>query len=464
MTALEAVDIGLYPGEVNAVLGENGAGKSTLVGILSGNIAQDSGEILLDGLPTRFSNARAAKSAGVDVVHQHFMLVPQFSVAENLALAASEGSGPVLNIGRLSAKALGASADLGWRLPADAKVGSLSVGEQQRVEIAKALAGGGRVVLLDEPTSTLSQDEVTDLFRVIEALKRDRRSIVFITHKLDEALAIADRVTVLRRGKVVVSTPAQGIAPGQLAHWMVGDVPPSLVRESRKPSEGAFVVANRLHIIGDRGHGAVRDVSFRIGAGEILGFGGVDGNGQLELAEALVGIRPIKSGSLATGRGSIAYIPQDRQRDGLALSMSVTDNLLIAGHKRRGLSRAGLFLTGAIRAWCETLVARFQIRTDSLQSTAEMLSGGNQQKIVVARSLDTEPALIVAVNPTRGLDVQAEHYVHSLLLEARGRGAAIALFTTDIGELGILSDRAVYMSGGRILEGGNVAEMIGGRE
>jgi len=245
---------------------------------------------------------------------------------------------------------------------------------------------------------------------------------------------------------------------------MVGEVPPNLVRESGKPSGGAVIVADRLQIIGDRGHAAVKDASFRIGSGEIVGFGGVDGNGQLELAEALVGIRPIKSGSLATGGFSIAYIPQDRQRDGLALSMSVVDNLLIAGHKRRGLSRAGLFLTGAVRAWCETLIARFHIRTDSLHRTVDMLSGGNQQKIVVARSLDAEPAVIVAVNPTRGLDVQAEHYVHSLLLEARQRGAAIALFTTDLDELGHLSDRAVFMSAGRILERGNVAEMIGGRE
>lgn len=460
--ALDGVDVTLYPGEIHVVLGENGAGKSTLVSLLSGALRPDEGEILLRGKSVDLRSPRDGKQAGIEIVHQHFALVPSFTVAENLALASAERSSGMLDVDREASKALEAAADLGWDLTAEEKVGGLGVGEQQRVEIAKALAGGGAAILLDEPTSTLTPGEVQDLFRILRLAKGSGRAIVLITHKLDEALAIADRITVLRKGKVVVTTEAEGIAPAQIARWMVGQTPPELQKRAA-PLDGEIVIkASGVTVFGDRGRSAVDGASFTVRKGEIFGIGGVDGNGQLELAEALAGVRPVSGGTLETEQRP-AYIPQDRHRDGLALGMSVQDNLLVEGHRLPALRRFGLFLTGAVRAWCETLVAKFQIKTPGLDQPAASLSGGNQQKIVVARALASEPAAIVAMDPTRGLDVQATAYVHRTLLDASRQGAAIVLFSTDLDELAALAGRSAFMSGGRLREGGDVAEMIGGR-
>lgn len=446
----------LYPGEIHAVLGENGAGKSTLVRILSGNLSADEGSLTIDEQPVVFANARDARRRGVDIVQQHFMLVPAFSVAENLALNSLDRN-PLLDIRRSSDHALEIACDLGWRLDPQVRTSALSVGAMQRVEIIKALASDGKVLLFDEPTATLTPSEVEDLFRVMRKLREDGKALVLITHKLDEALAVADRVTVLRRGKVVVSMAAKGISPGQLATWMVGDVPPAL-KKKQSPGGDEYVRVENLTLFGEHGEVRVDKATFTISSGEIVGFAGVAGNGQVELAEALAGIR---------GGASVpdsAYIPEDRQRDGLALPMTIGENLLTEGHHRRGLSILGLLLPQQVRAWCEEVIAKFAIKTDSIELPASSLSGGNQQKVVVGRVLDSEPKFIVAVNPTRGLDVQAEHFVQSQLLEARERGAAIALFSTDLDEIALLADRTYVMSGGRLLQGDNIAELMGGRE
>lgn len=451
------MDLAIYPGEIHAVLGENGAGKSTLVGILSGNLTADSGSLQVEGRNVEFHSAREARAHGIDIVQQHFMLVPAFSVAENLALF-SLTRNPLASVESASADAIGIGSELGWHFNPGARTGSLSVGAMQRVEIVKALAGGKRVTLFDEPTATLSKSETNELFRVLRELKGQGRGVVLITHKLSEALEIADRITVLRRGKVVVSLPAQGVAKAQLAQWMVGDVPAALT-EQRGGAKGRTVVSVRdLTLIGEHGEPKVDNVSLDVSAGEIVGIGGVSGNGQIELAEALAGVRP------GVGAPRAAYIPEDRQRDGLALDMTIVENMLITGHSRPGLVRMGVLLLGRIRAWCETLVAKFGVRTESIDDAARSLSGGNQQKVVVARCLDENPEFIVAVNPTRGLDVQAERFVHEQLLAARERGAAIALFSTDLDELALLADRTFIMSSGKLGQGGDVAEMLGGVE
>lgn len=444
--ALNSVDIAFYPGEIHAILGENGAGKSTLVGILSGNLVADEGTLSVGDRPLHFRNARDARLEGIDIVQQHFMLVPAFSVQENLALA-SLNAKPMLNLAESSRNAEEIARSLGWELDFNAVTADLSVGAMQRVEIVKALAGGGKVVLFDEPTATLSPGEVEDLFRVMRKLRAEGRAIALITHKLDEAVAIADRITVLRKGKVVMTSPAGGIATEQLAKWMVGELPPNLVKQSTM--RGAVVLdACGITVRGDRRETLVDEVSLQVSAGEIVGIGGVAGNGQAPFAEALAGIRGFEGECKV--EGEIAYIPEDRQRDGLALSMSILDNLLIEGQRKPSLSFLSVFIPARVRAWCETIVAKFSVQTASIRAPASSLSGGNQQKIVVGRSLDSEPCVIVAVNPTRGLDVLAENFVHKQLLDARARGAAIVLFSTDLDEIRTLADRVFYMTRGRL--------------
>jgi simple sugar transport system ATP-binding protein len=379
------------------------------------------------------------------------MLVPAFTVEENLTLFA------LGDRSRVVAHAREIADELGWSLDLRVRAADLSVGALQRVEIIKALMSDGSVLLLDEPTATLTPSETTDLFRVMRQLRASGKAIVLITHKLEEALSVADRVTVLRRGKMVVSMPAQGVSPQQLAVWMVGDTPPGLNKPERPTGEMVLRVDN-LSVFGERGETWVDDVSFSISAGEIVGFGGVSGNGQVELAETMAGVRP------GANIASPAYIPEDRHRDGLALPMSVCDNLVIAERNSRQVAFMGVFLPPRVRSWCERVVAKFGIKTDSINAPVTSLSGGNQQKVVVARALDSDPEVIVAVNPTRGLDVNAENYVHAQLLEAKARGAAIALFSTDLDELATLADRTYIMSGGKLLQGDNAAELMGGMQ
>lgn len=427
------------------------------------------GEVVLDGCTVKFADPFQAQRAGISLVHQHFALVPNFTVEENLALASPHTTTRLLELKELCSPAVDAAQKVGWDLDLGARTGSLSVGEQQRIEIVRALASGGSVLLFDEPTATLSSVEVADLFRVMRIMKEAGRAIVFISHKLDEVMEIADRVTVMRRGEVVARSMAiHETSPEALARLMVGEIE-AHPNATRTFSSGPVLVAEEVVSVLHRAVG-LNGISFDIRAGEIVGIGGVDGNGQTALAEVTAGLRRPDAGKLFWRGGEfrpdrirIGYIPQDRLRDGLATEMSVLENLLVDGHRVAGLSRFGVLMTASVRKWAKRLVEQFDIRVESLDTPVANLSGGNQQKLILARTLGETPELIVAHNPTRGLDVRAASYVHRCLRSAAERGAAVLLITTEVDELLALSDRYFVLSSGRLLSGRDVAELIGGR-
>lgn len=474
--ALKSVDFTVERGEIHALLGENGAGKSTLMHILAGLVTPDSGTIQISGATATISSPRRARSLGIAMVHQHFTLAPALTVAENIALDSDYVSSTIMGrlkerlsfVPRIAAKnAFSTAEQLGWRLNPGAPISTLSVGEQQRVEIVKALAADASVVIFDEPTAVLIGDEVEDLFEVLRTLKRQGKAIVLIAHKLSEILAVADRVTVLRKGTVVTAGREIGTTTAQqLATWMVGDLAressdelvPEKIATLPLPFDNVSVDLNPatlfsatdITVAADRGETPIRGLNLEVSGGEIVGIGGVDGNGQVELAEALCGLRTLVSGSLQCHAGVAAYIPQDRRREGLAVSMSVSDNLLF-GASQRPEYRTGLLLNmRKLRALSSDLIRSFDIRTSSADAPVSSLSGGNQQKIVVARALQNSPDFIVAMNPTRGLDIGATRFVHQQLIAARNRGAAVVVISTDLDEIAALADRSLILSGGKL--------------
>ncbi|HVT12038.1 MAG TPA: ABC transporter ATP-binding protein [Fimbriimonadaceae bacterium] len=465
LRALDDVSIEFAPGEIHAVLGENGAGKTTLMHILAGFTTPDSGSVEMDGRPLPVGRPFECKRLGIAMIHQHFTLVPAFSVEENLALARLSRLG-LLDIPKLTEPARDEADRLGWALDIDAPARQLPVGAQQRVEIVKTIAGDSRVAIFDEPTAVLSPGEVDDLFRVLRRLKEAGKTVILIAHKLREVMTIADRVTVLRRGKVVAGAAIGEVTPDRLAQWMVGELPPELQKDSATAIREGLRVKG-LRTLGDRGEEALRGLEIEVRRGEILGVGGVDGNGQVELAEVLAGVRPYRGeirwqGSpLKYTSTRVGYIPQDRQSDGLALSMTIEENLLIEGHRRPKLTKGPFLRRSAIREWSRELVERFGVK-GLPDDDAGSLSGGNQQKVVVARALDETPDLLIAVNPSRGLDVKATEYVHRKMLEARNQGAAVVLISTDLEELAALSTRTVFLSRGEIVAGDRAASLAGG--
>ena len=473
-TALNGVDLDVRAGAIHALLGENGAGKSTLMHVLSGLTLPDRGAIRLGGREVDIGSPRTARRLGIAMVHQHFTLVPAFTVAENLALDAPRRS---FNLRFSPARAvrgtLERASKLGWTLDPHARVKTLPVGAQQRIEIVKALATDARLLIFDEPTALLAGDEVNELFGVLRRLRDGGASVILIAHKLSEILAVADRVTVLRSGNHVTTCHVAQTDARQLAAWMVGtgttasensdgmnDASPENMRTTGERTEAAALRAVDLVILGDRGETAIRRLSFEAKRGAILGFGGVDGNGQTELAEALAGLRPVQSGSLrwegrpfAPGTDPrIGYIPQDRRRAGLSVTMTIEENLLFEAALDPAYRRGPFLHRGALRELAAGLVKEFDIRTPDVRLPTTTLSGGNQQKVVVARALRADPECIIAVNPTRGLDIGATRFVHRQLRRARARGAAIVLITTDLDELAALSDTAAIVSGGRLSE------------
>ncbi|HXH59887.1 MAG TPA: ABC transporter ATP-binding protein [Fimbriimonadaceae bacterium] len=456
--AVSSADASFFGGEVHAVLGENGAGKSTLVSAIAGFVLPDSGLVLFQGKRLPLGRPHEIKALGIKMVHQHFMLVPAFSVAENLALGAAESSGVVLESQKIERESKAIADRLGWSLPMQSRTGDLPVGVQQRIEIVRALMGDAQVLILDEPTAVLSPAEVDDLFRVLRQLRDDGKCVVLIAHKLSEVLAIADRVTVLRHGSLVATAERSEVDEDTLASWMVGEMPAP--RSPLAASEKEPVAQVRdLWVKGERGEDAVKGVSFDLRPGEVLGIGGVDGNGQNDLAEAVVGLRKPSQGSVqfSDAKCKVGYIPQDRQGDGLALSMSVRDNLLIEG-QRRGVLWLGPFLRpSAVADYTKEVVEGYDVKIGDVDDEVGTLSGGNQQKIVVGRVLDGSPSLIVACNPTRGLDFKATAYVQSQILRAAKDGAAVLLFSADLDELAALSTRTLFMSRGALAEGGATA-------
>ena len=466
-TALDGVDFDARAGEIHALLGENGAGKSTLMQILAGLTQPTAGDIEIEGVRCLLSSPREARRLGIAMVHQHFTLVPAFTVAENLALdTPTRGrQGPRLyRAQKAAAAALDYARSLGWELPADTRVADLSVGAQQRVEIVKALATDARTLIFDEPTAVLSRSEIEELFTVLRRLRDSGRTVILIAHKLAEILAVADRVTVLRRGLRVASVSVNETDAAQLAAWMIGSTmtataglsDPKTSFTCSRPSPALRGVGIRVR--GDRGEQVLHDISLAVARGEIFGVGGVDGNGQTELAEVLTGLRPFDA-EATTWEGlpfqpgtspRIGYIPQDRRRFGLAVTMSVADNLLFDAVREPEFTVGPFLRSRALGTLAQTLIRDFDIRTSGPELPASALSGGNQQKIVVARALRAQPDLIVAMNPTRGLDIGATRFVHARLREARDRGAAVVLISTDLDELAALSDRTAILSNGRL--------------
>lgn len=456
LQALDAVSLSFTPGEVHAVLGENGAGKSTLVNIIAGLTAPDTGTVTINGVQPRRGDAVAARRAGLGVVHQHFTLVPDFSVAENIALFRMSSARGTLNVNKLVAPAVEKANELGWTIDLDVPAGALPVGAQQRIEILKCLCDDEGVLVFDEPTAPLGPDEVADLLAILRRLAESGRIVVLIAHKLKEVLAVADRVSVLRRGKLqAVALQASEVTPDQLAELMVGELPIAPKAHGGAVAEGLLV--RKLVVRHDTKSIAVRDVHFDVRRGEIFGIGGVDGNGQVELAEAIAGIRPYTGSVLIDGKAptAVAYIPADRHSDGLALGMSVAENLMI-GRLTNWPKRK------EILPWAKRLVSEYDVKTSGPSQGVRELSGGNQQKIVVARNLDPNPDVVVAVNPTRGLDLKASAFVYDQLRDARNRGAAVILVSADLDELYSVADRVCFMSSGTLTEAGSAASLLGG--
>jgi simple sugar transport system ATP-binding protein len=462
--ALDGVDFELRPGEIHALLGENGAGKSTLMHVLSGLTAPETGRIEVRGRPVQFRSTREAAACGIGMVQQHFTLVESFTVAENLALALPRQTPFLLPRRQLAAEALALAGRLGWNLEPDAPVWQLPVGVRQRLEIVKVLAQNPDILIFDEPTAVLAPVELDELFGVLDQLRREGKSLVFISHKLNEVLRLCDRVTVLRRGRNAGSVRTADTDAHDLARRMVGaetpqQLPSVPLTRSTPPGKPVLEVTD-LQVRGERGLDAVRRLSLEVHEGEIVGLAGVDGNGQTELAEAILGLRRAQQGSIRIDgvplpnreqRRRLGYVPQDRKRSGLAPGMSVRDNLVLELHQVPQAAAGPWLRWSYLTQAAAEMLHTYDVRASSLNQAAGTLSGGNQQKIVVARALRKQPRLLVALNPTRGVDVVASAYVHDQLRAQRERGAAILLISTELDEVLALSDRVGVLYEGRLM-------------
>jgi simple sugar transport system ATP-binding protein len=462
--ANDAIDLELRQGEILALLGENGAGKSTLMSILYGLYRPDGGEIRLRGQAVRFRSAHDAIRHGLGMVHQDFMLVPTLTVAENLVLGQPSPRAPLLEDRRAAAARI---TDLAQRhgLAVDplARVDSLSVGQQQRVEILKALYRGAKILILDEPTAVLTPQEVDELVAVLRALAANGCSILFISHKLDEALRLADRIAVLRGGRLVATVPASSIDARALGRLMVGrDLGGAIATRSAGPREPRLTLRN-VEVADDRGLPALRGIDLAVHAGEIVAIAGVDGNGQRELEEAITGLRPPRSGCiLFAGRdvtaatphqrlgSGLGYVASDRFGRALLRDFAIADNLVLERFDQPPFSRAGILDRAAIERHARQLVQAFDIRAASIETLAGRLSGGNAQKVVLARALSQQPTVLLVCQPTRGVDVGAIEQIHGELLRRRDAGVAILLISTELDEVLALADRILVLSAGRI--------------
>ncbi len=464
--ANDHIDFTLEEGEIHALLGENGAGKTTLMNILYGLYTPDEGEIYVRGKKAEIHSPSDAIDLGIGMVHQHFMLVPVMTVTENIMLGAeSTRFGPFLDRRQASERIRELSHTYGLEVDPDAYIKDLPVGVQQRVEILKLLYRKADILILDEPTAVLTPQEVEELFEVIHSLVERGNSVIFITHKLKEVMAIADRVTVLRQGRVVGTTRPEETSEAELAAMMVGREV-SLVVEKPPAHPGDVVLSvEDLYVLDDRGEPAVRGVTLEVRAGEILGIAGVQGNGQTELVEAITGLRPPLRGHIhikgvettwASPRRffetGAAHVPEDRQRDGLVLSYPVRDNLILNTYYRPPFAVGFRVQEKAIEEHAIKLVQEFDIRTPDIHTPVANLSGGNQQKVIVAREFSRPIDLLVASQPTRGLDVGSIEYIHRRLIEKRDQGCAVLLVSSELDEIMALSDRIAVMYEGQIMD------------
>jgi general nucleoside transport system ATP-binding protein len=485
VVANDGVSFDVRRGEVHALLGENGAGKSTLMNILYGLYRPDGGEIRLNGKPISFSSAREAIQSGIGMVHQHFMLIPVMTVAENIVLGIEPHKGLLLDESGAEQRVRELSEQFGLVVEPDALVSDITVGQEQRVEILKALYRGADLLILDEPTAVLTPQEAEELFEIIRSLQADGKSIIFISHKLNEVLEIADRITVLRRGKTIETVPREGATEESLARAMVGRE--VLLRVDKEPAKVGEVLleVRDLHVRDDRDIAKVRGISFDVRAGEIVGIAGVDGNGQTELIDALTGLQRIESGTVTiadhklshtTARAAldlgIGHIPEDRQRRGLVLEFSIAENIALHDYAKPPSARFGWLFPSRLVARARTLIKEFDVRGGGPLTRAGGLSGGNQQKVVAAREIARDPSVLIAAQPTRGLDVGAIEYLHRRLVTERDEGRAILLVSLELDEILSLSDRILVIYEGEIVgeHTGEVSEqeigleMLGGKE
>jgi general nucleoside transport system ATP-binding protein len=465
IVANDDISFDLREGEVHALLGENGAGKSTLMNILYGLYHPDEGEILIKGQPVRLGSPSAAIDAGVGMVHQHFMLIPVMTVAENIVLAQEPTTGGVfLDIVEAERRVKEISDRYGLAVNPRARIDEITVGQQQRVEILKALYREADILVLDEPTAVLTPQEAKELFEVVRSLTERGKSIVFISHKLNEVLEVADRITVLRRGKLIETLPAEGATEESLARLMVGRE--VLLRVAKTPAHPAepLLELEELRVVDDRGIEKVRGVSLEVRAGEIVGIAGIDGNGQTELIDAMTGLHPVEAGSVRvagndvtteTAHGhleaGLGHIPEDRQRRGLVLEYSIAENLALHDYRSQPASRFGWLFPRRLIERARALIRAFDVRGGGPTTRAGGLSGGNQQKVVLAREIERDPKVLIAAQPTRGLDVGAIEFVHRRLIEERDEGRAILLVSLELEEVLSLSDRILVMYEGEIV-------------
>jgi ABC-type uncharacterized transport system ATPase subunit len=463
--ANDAIDFEAWRGEVHALLGENGAGKSTLASILTGLYRPDSGEIAIDGKTVEFHSPRDATEAGVSMVHQHFRLAASLTVADNIVLG-YRGT-PWLRTNPATTETEVAELAKRYRMPVrpDARVWQLSVGEQQRVEILKALYRGARILILDEPTSLLTPQEADDLFETLRTMTAEGRTIVFVSHKLDELMAVSDRVTVLRGGKLIGTVNTRDTDQHALARMMIGrEVIFTQAKESHETTRETALELKDVCAQDDLGLQALHNVSLAVHHGEIVGLAGVAGNGQRQLAEAISGARPRTSGDVVVKQrklrsgdpehavvNGVAHIPEDRMDTGVSPSLSIAENLVLKSHRRSPISTHGVLRHDRIMRNARELIKRFAIAAPGPDTPARLLSGGNVQKVVLARELSSSPEVIVAANPTRGLDVGATEAVRSLLLQAAGQGVGILLISEDLDEILLLADRIAVIYEGRIV-------------
>jgi ABC-type uncharacterized transport system ATPase subunit len=462
--ANDRIDFDVRSGEVHALLGENGAGKSTLMRILFGMYRPNEGRILVNGQAVNMRSPRDAIDLGIGMIHQHFMLVPTLSVAENVALGLRSSKGPLLDLDVVTQRINELSKTYGLQVDPQALVWQLAVGEQQRVEILKALYRGAELLILDEPTAVLTPQEVDELFNTLRSMAYEGHALIFISHKLHEVLSISDRITVLRDGRVVKTVPTSQTTSKELARLMVGREVLLRVQRPQVELGQTRLLLDDIWADGDEGLPALRGVNLSVRAGEILGIAGVSGNGQRELAEAIVGLRPATRGRitidgvdttswtparlLTMGMG---YIPEERMRDGTIRDFTVEENLVLESHAESPYAN-GLFMNlSQIAARADSLIEDFDIRTPSRETPLKHLSGGNIQKLILARQLSRRPRVLVAAQPTRGVDISATEYIHRRLVEQREEGTATLLISEDLDEIRNLSDRIAVMYEGQVV-------------
>ena len=461
--ANDKINLELRKGEIHALLGENGAGKSTLMNMLAGLLEPTSGEIVVNGKSEKLDSPSKAASLGIGMVHQHFMLVEAFTVAENIILGSEVTNKGILDLKKANADILELSERYGLAVDPTAKVEDISVGAQQRVEILKTLYRGADILIFDEPTAVLTPAEILELMDIMKTLVKEGKSIILITHKLDEIRAVADRVTVIRRGKSIQTVSIEGATNKDLAEMMVGrSVSFVTEKEEAQPKEVVLQISD-LVVNENRGVPAVKELSLDVRAGEIVGIAGIDGNGQSELIQAITGLRKVKSGSIkikgqeVVGLSprkitemNVSHVPEDRHRDGLVLEMMLSENIALQTYYKEPLSKNGALNYNQINSYARKLMEEFDVRAANEIVPASALSGGNQQKAIIAREVDRNPDLLIVSQPTRGLDVGAIEYIHKRLIGERDKGKAVLVVSFELDEILNLSDRIAVIHDGKI--------------